>query len=350
MTAAALRRWLPILVRRAPHLGTAYLVPGRVHPRLREATMLGVTSVNRCRACEAVHRRWARSVGLATAVPAALSTSEAAAFAYGQAVATDGPWAATPGFFSRRHGRELRAAATVMQVANLVGNRYLGDTDESPLRQVGGWCGVRLYDLGMLIADRLGLRRARARIAGGARGDVLEIGIGTGRNLSAYPVRSVVHGIDPNERALRRSRRRARALGRVVGLVVGEAEVLPYPDDSFDVIVGTLVLCSVGDVGAALRETRRVLRPGGTVRFLEHARADTRPVARFQRRLAPAWAAVAGGCRLDHDVRRAITDAGYRVIAQRSHAGGVVIELVAIDAQSFTGPDAARERLDGPAA
>ncbi len=309
--------------------------------------MLGVTSINRCRACEAFHRRWARSVGLASTAPAALSTSEAAAFAYGQAVATDGPWAATPGIFSRRHGRELRAAATAMQVANLLGNRFLGDADEPPRRQVGGWCGVRHYDLGMLIADRLGLGRARARIAGGARGDVLEIGIGTGRNLGAYPARSVVHGIDPNERALRRSRRRAGALGRVVSLVVGEAEVLPYPDDSFDVIVGTLVLCSVGDVGAALGETRRVLRPGGTVRFLEHARADSKAVASIQRRLAPAWAAAAGGCRLDHVVRRAISDAGYRVVAQRSHLGGVVVELVAIDAGSVPRPDAAHGRLDG---
>jgi SAM-dependent methyltransferase len=104
---------------------------------------------------------------------------------------------------------------------------------------------------------------------------------------------------------------------------------MPYADGAFDVVVGTFVLCSVGDVEATLRESRRILRPSGTLRFLEHARSDHRSIAWLQGKLAPPWARVSGGCRLDHDVRAAIDGGGFRVTETRSRAGGLLVEIVA---------------------
>jgi len=84
-----------------------------------------------------------------------------------------------------------------------------------------------------------------------------------------------------------------------------------------------------GRVPPRVREARRVLRPGGAVRLLEHARSHHARLAVAQRRLAPAWARASGGCRLDHDVHRAVRDAGLRVVEERRRAGGVLVEIVA---------------------
>jgi AhpD family alkylhydroperoxidase len=337
LTAAALHRWLPALLRRTPNLVSAYVVPGRVAPRLREATMLGVTSVNRCRACDRVHRAWARATGLTVGDPLKMGPDAAAAYAYGQAIAIGGPWSApTPAVLGQRHSRELEAAAILMELANLAGNRFLSQRVarrrlevEGPRLQIDGPLLARAYDLAMRVADRAGLRRARMRIAGGAIGDVLEIGIGTGLNLAHYTPGASVDGIDASEPALAIAARRASRLHRGVTLTAGGAAALPYPDGSFDVVVATFVLCSVGDVTSTLHESQRVLRPGGTLRLLEHARSSHGPIARLQSAFAPAWARAAGGCRLDHDVRDSLERAGLRIIEIRSRAGGMLVEIVA---------------------
>lgn len=330
ITAAALRQWLPVLVRRMPHLMSAYLLPGGVPASTREATMLGVTSVNRCRACASVHERWGRAAGLPVHDPASFGPADAAAYAYGQALAIRGPRAASPPTdLSPRHRRELEAAGILMELANLAGNRFLPERGAGSRAQIGDAATAGLYDGAMRVADRAGLRRARERLLAGARGDVLEIGVGTGLNLPAYPPDTDLHAIDPSEHALAVARQRAARLGRTVALASGDAAALPYPDASFDTVVGTFVLCSVDDVAAALREGRRVLRPGGTLRFLEHARADHAGVAAAQTRLAPAWAWAFGGCRLDHDLRAALESAGLHILEERSRAGGVLLEVVA---------------------
>jgi AhpD family alkylhydroperoxidase len=331
LTLSGLRRWLPTLVRRAPYLVSAYVIPGRVPAPTREATMLGVTSVNRCQACARFHERWGRAVGLPVHDPLGFTSGDAAAYAYGQAVAIEGPRAARPPDGLRsRHRRELEATAVLMQFANLAGNRFLPGRASARPVQIGDAFTARLYDLGMRVADRAGLRRARERIVTGARGDVLEIGIGTGLNLPAYPADADLHAIDPSEPALALAERRAARLRRSVVLTACDAAALPFPDDRFDTLVGTFVLCSVDDVAATLREGRRVLRPGGAMRFLEHSRSDRPGVARLQARLAPAWSRASGGCRLDHDVRATIEAAGLRIIEERAQAGGLLVEIVAI--------------------
>ena len=330
LTRAALRRWLPALVRRAPYLVSAYVLPGRVPAPTRESTMLGVTSVNGCRACARFHERWGRAVGLPVHDPLGFTSGDAAAYAYGQALAIEGPRSVrTPDGLSTRHRRELEATGVLMQLANLAGNRFLPERASSRSIQIGNALTARLYDAAMRVADRAGLRRARERIVAGARGDVLEIGIGTGLNLSAYPAATDLHAIDSSEPALALASQRAARLGRSVVLTAGDAAALPFPDDRFDTLVGTFVLCSVDDVAETLREGRRVLRTGGAMRFLEHSRSDHPGVARMQARLAPAWSRASGGCRLDHDVRATLEAAGLRIIEERAQAGGLLVEIVA---------------------
>jgi AhpD family alkylhydroperoxidase len=327
LTTRALLHWVPPLLRHAPALATAYLLPGRVSPRIREAAMLGVTSINRCEACEVVHDRWGKVVGLQRD---ALTEDESAAYAFGQRLAVGGPHEARlPARFCSRHRRELTAAAILMELANLSGNRFFAPRSAAPRLQVGDVRTARMLDLGMRLGDRFGLRHARARIVGGARGAILEIGIGTGTNLAIYPPGAVVHGIDVSAPALSLAARRASHVSRRVTLVEGDAAALPFDDDSFDTVVATFVLCSVGDVDQSLREIRRVLRPGGTIRLLEHGRARNRVIGALQDRSAPAWARVSGGCRLDHDVQRAVRAAGLAVIEGRQRAGGLLVEIVA---------------------
>ena len=327
LTSRALRHWVPPLVRHLPAVASAYLLPGRVPPRIREAAMLGVNSINRCETCEMVHGRWATGTGLRQD---ALTPDEAAAYAFGQGVAVSGSHGARPpSDLSRRHRRELMAVSILMQLANLAGNRFLAPRPATPDLQVGDVRTARLLDAGMRAADRLGLRHARARVVGGARGDTLEIGIGTGSNLGIYHASAVVHGIDLSGPALSLAARRAGRVARRVTLVEGDAAALPFADGSFDTVVGTFILCSVGDVGRSLHEARRVLRPGGTIRLLEHARARHRAIGALQERSAPAWSRVSGGCRLDHNVLQAVRDAGLVVIEERQRAGGLLVEIVA---------------------
>lgn len=145
---------------------------------------------------------------------------------------------------------------------------------------------------------------------------MLEIGAGTGANLPHYGAgvsRLVLSEPDPHMRR-RLSARAAEAQPRAE-LCDRSVMELPYEDESFDVVVSTLVLCSVPSLSGALAEARRVLRPGGQLVFLEHV-LDPRPGrARLQRALCPVWRRVAGGCRLTRRTEEAIGDAGFELQA-----------------------------------
>lgn len=148
-----------------------------------------------------------------------------------------------------------------------------------------------------------------------AEGDVLELGVGSGLNLAFYDrsrVRRVV-AIDPSAPLLDRARERARAAKVPVEVMASPAERLPFDDASFDTVVTTYTLCSVGSPGEALREARRVLRPGGRVVFVEHGAAPDAGPRRWQARITPVWRHVSGNCHLDRDVRRELAEAGFEV-------------------------------------
>jgi ubiquinone/menaquinone biosynthesis C-methylase UbiE len=162
-----------------------------------------------------------------------------------------------------------------------------------------------LYDALCALSERSGLGRWRRWLTAGARGRTLDLGTGTGRNLPLYGPGVRVVGLDPALPVLARARRRAPR----VPLVRAAAEALPFRDGAFDTVVSGLALCSVADPARALAEVRRVLRPGGHLRVLEHVRSPVPWRARWQDRLQPWWTRFTGGCRPNRDTERAVAAA-----------------------------------------
>lgn len=155
----------------------------------------------------------------------------------------------------------------------------------------------------------------RERVVGAAAGRVLEIGAGSGLNLPFYTgrVRALV-ALDPSPRLLAMTRRAAATAAPVpLELIEGSAEALPLDGRSVDTVVTTWTLCSIPDVQRALAEIRRVLKPGGQLLFVEHGLAPEARVQRWQKRLAPLWRPLAGGCRLDRPTRDLIAGAGFAI-------------------------------------
>lgn len=160
------------------------------------------------------------------------------------------------------------------------------------------------------------LRPFRARVAGAAEGLVLEIGIGSGLNLPFYGAgtRELV-GIDPSVALLGRARMVAIQARMPVELVEGSAETLAFEDGSFDTVVTTWSLCTIPDAERALAEMRRILRPSGSLLFVEHGRAPEPGVARWQDRLDPLWSRIAGGCHLNRPMDMLLSRNGFRLDA-----------------------------------
>ncbi|MFZ5669160.1 MAG: class I SAM-dependent methyltransferase [Pseudomonadota bacterium] len=164
------------------------------------------------------------------------------------------------------------------------------------------------------------IMKQRVKVVPEAAGKVLELGIGGGLNLRYYDPAKVegVFGVDPSAELRARAMTAARPAGLAVDIREGAAESLPFADASFDCVVCTFTLCSVQSPAAALAEARRVLRPGGRFLYCEHGLAPDAGVARWQRRIEPAWKAIAGGCHLTRPVTAAVAEAGFDVA--RSHS------------------------------
>jgi SAM-dependent methyltransferase len=165
------------------------------------------------------------------------------------------------------------------------------------LRIAYGRLSAAIYDPFLALGERRGMATRRRTLLAGATGSVLEVGAGTGANVPAYPAgldELVLTEPEPGmARRLERTVARVRPGARVVR---AGAEDLPFPDGAFDVVVSTLVLCTVPDPGAALTEIRRVLRPGGRLLYVEHVRSADPRRARWQDRLATPWRLFASGC------------------------------------------------------
>jgi len=162
--------------------------------------------------------------------------------------------------------------------------------------------GAALYDGVLAKGERQGMAARRAALLSRARGRVLEIGAGTGLNVEHYPdsVSALVLA-EPVAPMARRLQKRAAARDDVE-VLEAPAENLPLPTASIDTVVSTMVLCTVADVDEALSEIARVLRPGGTLLFVEHVHLPGTRLGRWQQRLAGPWAAYASGCRCDRDL------------------------------------------------
>lgn len=151
----------------------------------------------------------------------------------------------------------------------------------------------------------------RRRIVEDARGEVLEIGAGTGFNFAFYRDATRVVAIEPGDALRKRAERRAREASVPVDVRPGNAHNLEFPDASFDTVIFSLVLCTIPDPARALSEARRVLRPGGEIRFYEHVRAEDPELAKRQDRWTRPWKTFNQGCHPNRDTVAAIERAGF---------------------------------------
>lgn len=168
------------------------------------------------------------------------------------------------------------------------------------------------YDLIMKPGEKR-VRKIRHQLLADLRGDVLEIGAGTGANFEHYPTGVRVVALEPDPHMLKRAQKRLLELGRTdIDARLAPAEQLPVDDASFDAVVSTLVLCTVRDLPRSLAEIRRVLRPGGEFRFVEHVRGEAL-LGRVQDLMQPAWGWVSAGCNLNRHTEPAIRAAGFEI-------------------------------------
>lgn len=184
---------------------------------------------------------------------------------------------------------------------------------------------ARLYDPLLAPWERLGLRRRRAEVVADAEGLVLEVGAGTGLNLPHYRRARRLIATDPDPEMLRRARPRAENAACPITLAVADAAALPFRDGAFDVVVATCVFCSVPNPPAVFRELRRVLKPEGELRIMEHVRAPAPALARLQDAATPLWSRLAGGCRLNRPTLETLRQAGFAHASIATSFRGVIV-------------------------
>lgn len=159
----------------------------------------------------------------------------------------------------------------------------------------------------------------RSRYVSQARGAVLEIGIGSGLNLSHYTdAVDAITGVDPVAELTVTARKRADAIKAPVEVLGISGEALPLDNNHFDTIVCTWTLCSIPNPYRAVAEMRRVLKPGGQLIFVEHGRADDANVVKWQRRIEPLWKKIGGGCHLTRRADELLADGGLRITQAES--------------------------------
>ncbi len=188
--------------------------------------------------------------------------------------------------------------------------------------------GSVLFDAFMAPLERAGLALRRRELLQQASGRVLEIGVGSGANLSFFRRGEIQSYTGLDLELSERTHRRVRQWFPNATLVSASVEDLPFAEDSFDTVVFTLVFCSVDDPEKGLAEVRRVLAPGGRVLFLEHVAPLHRPWRPLFHAATPAWRRVASGCRLNRETVAALRQAGF-LVEVRERFNGVFVSGVA---------------------
>lgn len=315
------------VVRDMPTLVRAYR--GGVPPARREAVMVAVSRANACSGCTTVHQRWALRAGV--------TAEELHSIGLGDLAALDDTTRSAVVYVTERAARRFRSEPEpdVTASARLrLGEAQLEQVDAVARRM--GFANLTLNTVARplggsrpdcrptsrhpvfaqvwrVLSSRVMSDDARQELLGGLSGTVVEPGAGNGLNLAHYPgtVHSVL-AIEPEPQLRTLAQRAAEAATVSATVVDGTAESIPAADDSCDAAVMCLVLCTVPNQARALAEVKRVLRPGGELRFYEHVVAkDQRGWAQRWLDNTGIWPRLGAGCHLSRDTLSAVRDAGF---------------------------------------
>jgi ubiquinone/menaquinone biosynthesis C-methylase UbiE len=185
----------------------------------------------------------------------------------------------------------------------------------------------KVYDSMMVPLEQRGLAEIRKNLVRHAQGKVLEIGSGTGLNFPYYEHAENVIAIEPEEFMRERSLSRASRALVPIDVILADAEMLPFRDNTFDTVVGTLVLCTIPSPLKALDEVRRVCKPGGKILVLEHVRLDRPLLGRIQDWLTPVWKHLCDGCHLNRNTLEMVSKAGFKIVRVKRYYKNIFLEI-----------------------